>query len=793
MKKSYLMLAAAAALFAACTSDDLPAEKQIAAQEAGDGAVVFDAYQSRGTTRAGAEGTMNLSLLQDPGAGFGVFSYYTNNEGYSDLALPDFMYNQKVTYTSGWTYEPIKYWPNEFGTNAESERVDYLTFFAYAPYVASDPKTGKLNEKDDFGIVGLTRNTKQGDPLVKYVVNFDPAKIVDLCWGVAAADFTETVSTEPLNDIKQNCPYIDVIKPKTNSKIKFDFKHALTQLNVQIDTDVDTESHAGGEADNKTRIYVRSVTFEGFTDRGTLNLNSKWTAENTTPTWYDLSGSGNLSTTPVTIYDQRYDGREGVENVTAPAESPVGLNSKIIQSKPYTATVTPLSLATDAGEPGVTHTPVNLFNTTDATTSILVIPNNQPMKVKVVYDVETYDPSLPEFLSDGKTHGKSVENAITKEIKLSSGDAMKLASGKKYIVKLHLGLTSVKFDASVAAWDDTTPVEANTDLPINSGVTAEAGGTPAAISINAAGESGIFLATGFNGGATPENVTPEFSGTGFTATLTPGTATPATADGTLGIRYVIAANTTVKQVSGIIKATGATSSKVATLNVTQAPAALGLTVTGDAIVAVKKVITLGATATIATNDFANATWTVVRNRGGVSKTLEKNATPSADTYNIAEIAGSPITARVTLGADAQAGDIYTITVQAGDAEAETVTVTVPKQAATIAFETPTPANPSTFTAGNYDLGDDVLTNAASLADASAAALAANAANGGTIAYTVSDDTYFSITTGGVLKFKAGWNPGDSRSVTVTATVTPGANYTYNTPSVSYTITVTTNP
>ena len=127
--------------------------------------VLFDAYLGRALTRAGAEGALNNAALA--ANGFGVFGYYTENEFYNDTYQPTFMYNAKVS-GDNWTYSPLKYWPNEFGSAAESEDVDRLSFFAYAPYVQVNPSTGiPVNEDATTGIIAMTRNSSTGDPFVK--------------------------------------------------------------------------------------------------------------------------------------------------------------------------------------------------------------------------------------------------------------------------------------------------------------------------------------------------------------------------------------------------------------------------------------------------------------------------------------------------------------------------------------------------------------------------------------------------------------------------------------------------
>ena len=86
---------------------------------------------------------------------------------------------------------------------------------------------------------------------------------------------------------------------------------------------------------------------------------------------------------------------------------------------------------------------------------MFVIPSNEPLKVTLVYDVETKDNKLATLLSDGVTHGSTVENAITKSIQIGGHD-FSLEAGKKYNIALHIGLTSVQFDASVSTWEGGT-------------------------------------------------------------------------------------------------------------------------------------------------------------------------------------------------------------------------------------------------------------------------------------------------------------------------------------------------
>ena len=527
MRKKICYLGVLAAVLASCTAKEslAPETPEVAPVAKADPVLLdFGAYVNRGiATKAGAVGVLqyNQGETQLIQTGFGVFAYYNNGELYNDMARPDFMYNQEITYDgANWVYSPLRYWPNEFGSNAESEEVDRLSFFAYAPWVKVTPSTGILlgytDAEDDpaqstaTGIIGMSRNTASGSPLIKYASSLDATKCVDLCWGVAADNFSSSVDGDN-NGVQAGKPYIDVIKPKVGDKIKFDFKHALAALNVQIDAVMDAEKQEeSDELDAFTHIYVRSVTFEGFTTKGALDLNSEHSATSTTPNWFDLAGSGKLSLEPITVYDGRRDGKEGVATAEAKNETPAELNPQIVQSEAYDVTMDnegfQFAAVTNSAHPGVQKNPVNLFKSNNLTNPVYVIPTEETIKVTIVYDVETGDNTLPGYLSDGQTHGTSVESAITKEITLANGEPMKLDAGKKYTIKLHLGMTSVKFDADVTDWgeDDNygePDLPYNTETRIGSNTTLNYDAAAADISFMM---SGLTMGSGVNVTSTPD-------------------------------------------------------------------------------------------------------------------------------------------------------------------------------------------------------------------------------------------------------------------------------------------------
>ena len=477
--KKVLMFAAAAAMLAACSNSDDALTASAGRQSSDPNAVGFDAYLLRNVTRAGAAGTITTDVLKGAASsGFGVFGYYTDNNDYEPLSLPNFMYNQQVTYNSGegyWQYEPVKYWPNEYGSTAVSDDADKVSFFAYAPYVEVTPSTGKVAAgQDKYGIVGMSRNSVSGDPVIKYVASFDTDKSVDLLWGTVPSGTTWSLINGGTTDLTASAglPWLDVQRPqeaKTQSaaeqKVKFQFEHALAQLDVKIDADVDGTGETN-EVDGKTRIWVRSITFNGFSLKGALNLNN---TEARKANWLDFGGVTDLvNGESVTVYDGLKDGKEGTAGNVASNEKTLGLNPQVIQSSDD-IDFSGSAPAWKAASKGVTKEAVSLFRKyeggayTATDVPVMVIPNGDDFTVEIVYDVETLDPNLANYVSDNKTKGSSIENRISKPVTFSG--ASTLENGKKYTLNLHLGMNSVKLDAEVSPWVDADAVDVK--LPSN--------------------------------------------------------------------------------------------------------------------------------------------------------------------------------------------------------------------------------------------------------------------------------------------------------------------------------------
>jgi len=500
MKKIFLF-AAAAAMLTACSNEEL--SNQEVAQQNAETPVAFSIYTSK--TRAGAPQTITTASLQT-GAhadyGFGVFGYFTDASVYGDYSTPNFMYNQQVKWNAGeneWRYEPVKYWPNEYGNAATSDDVDRVTFFAYAPWTAITPATGVPVggiAEDEKNIISVSKNSASGDPIIKYVVDVDGNTSVDLLWGVyAGKDPYTTTWGSATTTVQPGMPFINLMKPNnpattaytswdalggefptntTDNKVRFNLRHALAKLNVTIDYIDDKTSEASNynngeakiEASKETKIWVREVKIGGFMMKGALNLNN---TEANKPNWKAFDGVSDLEYEVTTFKDGRRDGREGTPDGEAASEKYLGLNPALIQSTEYETEVvgdnTFFTAPWNTANKGVLNAQQTLFGKWNKTTKtweegdlanndIYVIPMEKPIDVEILYDVETVNPKLAGKLSDNLTPGKSIENKIKKTSVQIFGAETKMEAGKYYTLNLHLGMTSVKVEAHVYDWTD---------------------------------------------------------------------------------------------------------------------------------------------------------------------------------------------------------------------------------------------------------------------------------------------------------------------------------------------------
>lgn len=427
MKKTMLFAAIAAIALASC------AKNEVIQNQGPEDAVGFGVYVPKTVTKAGLAGQTTTTSIKESEAnkgGFGVFAYYTDDKNYAAAVAasenkPNFMYNQGVFWTPDappavtgkWEYTPIKYWPNEYGSEAHSAATDYVSFFAYAPYVSN----ADFASPGSYNITAKSANAATGDPTITYVIDPTPSTAVDLCWAVNAAT--------GLPWLDQTKHTVDKTTPGT---IDFKFKHALARFNVNVRgyfDEVRTVDGAGStdNIDVNTKITIEEVEISGtFYPSGVLNLNN--TTANTA-LWVPAAA------TPTTLTIPRAD----------------------------IATVLKATAGGETSFPaitGVTKTNVNIFTgaapaKTDATYyTFIPKADATTLNVKITYYVTTQDAKLDGGIS-------CVKNVIDKDIIFGSG----FACGYNYNLNIVLGMTTVKLEATVSDWEDASDIDI--DLPVN--------------------------------------------------------------------------------------------------------------------------------------------------------------------------------------------------------------------------------------------------------------------------------------------------------------------------------------
>ena len=439
-----VLVAGVTTILAACTSesDNSPSAKisyetVAAAQQV---PVTFGTYLGETpVTRAAINTT---ALLQS--AGIGVFATYSNGGDYAAATGPNFMWNQSLTYAeSKWGYTPIKYWPNETTTDAQSpaatsSHTDKLSFFAYAPYKAATASTGAISGTPSYGITGLTTNAvgTATDPKVTYTTGITLNED-DLLWGVAnpAADVTWTsVNGTTTVTVDKGKPFLNLMKPNTTAAVKFYMRHALAGLKLTVQGVYDEVTATTKKLADGTYINIESITITAtLPTSGVLNLNN--TTANV-PLWESNTTTGSKTFTLNTA-DLEENLRYSSSATSSTIKKGVGRNSE------GTAISTAQNVIAQSG--GVDR----YFMFVPPATSA----DDITFSFNIVYDVWTYDTALVgEFAK--------VQNNITKTVTIND-----VAGGKMYTVNMLLGLTSVKLDADVVPWTDDT--SSSVDLPKN--------------------------------------------------------------------------------------------------------------------------------------------------------------------------------------------------------------------------------------------------------------------------------------------------------------------------------------
>ena len=395
-----------------------------------------------------------------------------------------------------------------------------VSFFAYAPYVdfsTTDATTGigyttADPHGDSYGIVaingkttisdatpGNNANTQESDPILTYKLS--QTYPVDLLWGTKGNTSTNVNGEEPTSyytkQAKAGVPSIypvnvNLTKQRTNGVVDFNFKHALASLGggsgvssgigFQVMLDIDdmkgkessgsreTFDAGSGSADAwRTIVTIKSIEVSndlnksGSIDGSELGLFTQGDFNLATGEWTGSSAS----VVEQLIGDEKTDPRDAKLN-TKIAEYYDGSNTWLshLTSSPsdvkgyfkyVNGSSEDITQTKDGTHPGVMEAPINVYN--DATQNpIFFIPGHKPvLRITVDYIVRTYDENLANKYS-------AVEQVISKKITFPTAFEI----NKHYNLIMHLGLTGVKFTASVDNWDEGYIADNDGDLTLES-------------------------------------------------------------------------------------------------------------------------------------------------------------------------------------------------------------------------------------------------------------------------------------------------------------------------------------
>lgn len=415
-------------------------------------------------------------------------------------------------YITHWKYAPLKYWPNEVAAGAVDDQDNdagndpattdnnnggMVSFFAYAPYVdagISATTDGIVKINGETTLAGA--NVKAQDPILTYIVAEDGSKMVDLLWGTyggttsnvlgggnagvaynnGGTNYEKSILPHWTNEAKTtNNGYrvnADLTKQKTNGTIGIAFKHALAKvggsevftpsdetqkhgLMVVLDLDDQKGAEVGGTKDNSTVVTITDVSIEARAlvdadNDGTLEANEYLKSQQgdlnlATGYWSVLTTSNTGTAAEAAVTEH---------NITSPASevspSSATLNDAIAEPSSVTAFDDGGYLNSTTTLVGVLTTKQNVYK--NEANPLVFIPGTYPeLTITVNYTVRTKDANLANTAPGSGETGTwtKVKQVITKRVTFQNPVEL----NKQYSLLMHLGLTSVKFDATVSDWE----------------------------------------------------------------------------------------------------------------------------------------------------------------------------------------------------------------------------------------------------------------------------------------------------------------------------------------------------
>ena len=299
MKKSYLMIAAIAALFAACSENDT--YKEAVQEQQAPQALSFSAYADKVVKGS------NSSALNDFYDAFSVWGfkkvtrtvnnvdedadepvfsndpveYFANDEAgnpvYVGSKPSSEWFKQASDFTAGWYYENVRFW-DKLSKSYE--------FFAVAPYV----------ESGDYTVAAGDANVKIKSAETPYVISSEKNLAIE-----NSVPKAKTLSYAGFN--KDYMVATKITRTKTNNtlpteKVDFVFKHILAKLNVKIKLG---DSYIG-----KQELVVNDLKIANLAEKGYYVGNTDLTGWTITNDRYNRDILADYSLTANTNYSDYY-------------------------------------------------------------------------------------------------------------------------------------------------------------------------------------------------------------------------------------------------------------------------------------------------------------------------------------------------------------------------------------------------------------------------------------------------------------------------------------------------------
>ena len=244
MKKSYLMIAAVAAIFTACGGNDI--YKEVEEQ---DIPINFSQMATEKATRTGAELDMDW-FHNTAKVGFGVYGFKGDPAAATKIFKNEQVKSSLATALYAWTHTTIRFW---------DKAVSNYNFYAYAPFAGTNNNDEGANPSFDY-TKGFTFT---GLPII---ANIDVNESTTLSPDKVVATAVEGVGYTS-NKLHQGGSYTvgstttNVADHANAPTVPFVFNHILSKLSFKIYTPVKPNNYAT-ESERVANFTVKSIKID---------------------------------------------------------------------------------------------------------------------------------------------------------------------------------------------------------------------------------------------------------------------------------------------------------------------------------------------------------------------------------------------------------------------------------------------------------------------------------------------------------------------------------------------------